>query len=185
MRIISGKFKGRKLISPNNNLIRPTTDRAKEMIFNTLSTIIINEKYNLEKFQVLDAFCGSGALGIEALSRGVKTVTFIDNSNESLNLCKQNCKQFSLLIHSNFLKIDLIKKQKIKKKFDLFFADPPYEKKILNKFLILMYEKEWLKKNSIGVVEIRKNEDIEDFNFIKLIKRKNLGISSFLFIRII
>ena len=90
MRIISGKFKGKKLFSPNNNKIRPTTDRAKEMIFNTLNSYFLDKKINFSDLIVLDCFCGSGAIGLEFLSRGSKEVIFVDNSLESIELAKKN-----------------------------------------------------------------------------------------------
>ena len=86
MRIISGKFKGKKLFSPNNNKIRPTSGRAKEMIFNTLNSYFIDKNINFSDLVVLDCFCGSGAIGLEFLSRGSKEVIFVDNSLESINL---------------------------------------------------------------------------------------------------
>ena len=88
MRIISGKFKGKKLFSPNNNLIRPTSDRAKEMIFNTLNSYFLNKNINFKNLIVLDCFCGSGAIGLEFLSRGSKVI-FVDNCLESINLTKK------------------------------------------------------------------------------------------------
>ena len=90
MRIISGKFKGKKLFSPNNNKIRPTSDRAKEMIFNTLNSYFLDKNINFSDLIVLDCFCGSGAIGLEFLSRGSKEVIFVDNSLESIELAKKN-----------------------------------------------------------------------------------------------
>ena len=89
MRIISGKFKGKKLFSPNNNKIRPTSDRAKEMIFNTLNSYFLDKKINFSDLIVLDCFCGSGAIGLEFLSRGSKEVIFVDNSSESIEPCQE------------------------------------------------------------------------------------------------
>ena len=89
MRIISGKFKTRLIKTPSNNSIRPTSDRAREMIFNTLNSLLIKDKKKITGQAIIDCFCGTGVLGIEALSRGAEHVTFIDSSNESLNLCRK------------------------------------------------------------------------------------------------
>ena len=91
MRVISGKLKGKKLLPINELKIRPTSDRSKESIFNTLNSILIKKKINLKDMVVLDGFCGSGALGIEAFSRGAKKIYFIGNCIKSLTLAKNNC----------------------------------------------------------------------------------------------
>ena len=91
MRIISGKFKGKRIISPQDKKIRPTSDRAKEMIFNTLVSILKQKQIFIENIDVLDIYCGTGALGLEAISRGAKSVTFIDKSANAILLAKENC----------------------------------------------------------------------------------------------
>ena len=111
MRIISGSLKGRRLASFNNKNIRPTSDRAKEMIFSTLYSIL--KKKSLEELKILDCFCGSGSLGIECISRGCKDVHFIDNSYESMEITTKNCKimnveNFSKFYRSDFRKTSLL-----------------------------------------------------------------------------
>ena len=94
MRIISGKFRGRKLIKFNKEGIKPTTDKMRESIFNiVISYLKINEKKNnlpLENFNVLDIFAGTGALGLEAISRGAEKVTFIEKSRDNLRVLYKN-----------------------------------------------------------------------------------------------
>ena len=123
MRIISGKFKTRLIKTPSNNSIRPTSDRAREMIFNTLNSLLIKDKKKITGQAIIDCFCGTGALGIEALSRGAEHVTFIDSSNESLNLCRKNCQELKIIQNVKIVKLDIIKDKfpKFKDKFDLFF----------------------------------------------------------------
>ena len=101
MRVISGRFKGKKLLPVKNLKIRPTLDRSKEMIFNTLTSILFKKKLAFENLTVLDTFCGTGALGIEAISRGAKKAFFIDCSTDALDLVKRNI---------NFLEIDIYSK---------------------------------------------------------------------------
>ena len=122
MRIIAGKFKGRSLITMKDKSIRPTTDRVKESIFNLLQGYV-------EDAKVLDLFAGSGALGIEALSRGADSVTFADRSNDSVDTINTNLKKVNgkiNVIRKDFLStIDYLSARK--EKFDLIFLDPPYK----------------------------------------------------------
>ena len=122
MRIIAGKFKGRTLITMKDKSIRPTTDRVKESIFNLLQGVI-------EDAKVLDLFAGSGALGIESISRGAASVTFADRSNDSIETINTNLKKVGgkvNVIRKDFLgTIDYLAARK--EKFDLIFLDPPYK----------------------------------------------------------
>ena len=96
MRIISGEFKGQTLISPDTNEIRPTSDRGKEVIFNTLSSILFTQEKNYKEIDILDIFCGTGSLGIEAISRGGRNIIFIDNSKKAIYLTKRNCEKLNI-----------------------------------------------------------------------------------------
>lgn len=184
MRVISGQLKSQKLLKPKNSLIRPTSDRSKEMIFSTLISILRNENKKLEGLDVLDGFCGTGSLGIEALSRGAKTSTFVDSSKKSIELARNNCKKLGLIQKSFFYNLDLTKNLKKGKSFGLFFLDPPYKNEVINKSIKLLYEKEWIISNSIGIIESRKDQEVEEFGFIHLLKEKKMGVSNFSFIRI-
>ena len=184
MRIISGSLKGRKLIVPKDKNIRPTSDRSKEMIFNTLSTIFRDENITFEDMNVLDGCCGTGALGIESLSRGAKKTLFADISLSSINLAKKNCQILSLDKKSSFLKIDLTSVKNKKLNINLFFLDPPYNHNIYNKILTEIINKCWVSNNAIGVIEIQKNQQIENTDSIKIIKKKKIRNSIFYFIRI-
>ncbi len=122
LRVSSGKAKGKKLVVPKGKKVRPTTARVKQSIFDTI--------YDFEAKSVLDIFAGSGALGIESLSRGAGHVTFIENDLKVIELLKKNlqsCKltsQFSIIsLHYNKAVNRLIKE---KRSFDLIFVDPPF-----------------------------------------------------------
>ena len=183
MRIISGKFKTRLIKTPSNNSIRPTSDRAREMIFNTLNSFLIKDKKKITGQAIIDCFCGTGALGIEALSRGAEQVTFIDSSNESLNLCRKNCQELKIIQNVKIVKLDIIKDKfpKFKDSFDLFFCDPPYQKYSLE--LIIEKINFLMKKNSFGVLEF--GEKITDLNFdsFEIMKTKKISKSKFLFVK--
>ena len=183
MRIISGKFRTRLIKTPRNNSIRPTSDRAREMIFNTINSLLIKDKKKITEQSILDFFCGTGALGIEAISRGAEQVIFIDSSNESLNLCKKNCEELKIIDNIKIIKLDIIKDRfpEFKSKFDLFFCDPPYQtysiKLIIEKIGFLM------KKNSYGVLELGEKKTDLNFDSFEIISTKRVSRSRFLFVK--
>ncbi len=184
MRIISGSLKGRKLFVPKDNKIRPTSDRSKEMIFNTLTTIFTYENITYEDINVLDGCCGTGALGIESLSRGARKTIFADISLSSIKLAKRNCQLLSLHKKSSFLKIDLTSVKNKKFNINLFFLDPPYNLNIYSKILTEIVTKSWISNGAIGVIEIQKNQQIENLDYIEIIKKKKVRNSVFYFIKI-
>ena len=119
MRVISGKYRGRKLASPADDSVRPTTDRIKETIFNIL-------QWQVEGARVLDLFAGSGALGIECLSRGAEDVVFVDRNPASVALVRQNLKGMDgnfRVVAADFMGV----LRSGESKFDLVFIDPPYK----------------------------------------------------------
>lgn len=151
MRVISGKLKGRLLLSPQENNIRPTADRIKETLFNILYSMGFPE----DKI-VLDLFCGSGALGIECLSRDAKKVVFADKSSYSVRLTKQNL--LSLKVDDSLFEIynteyKLVLKKLKGTKFDLVILDPPYNLHIEQHLIELILKYELLKTNSVIVIE--------------------------------
>jgi 16S rRNA (guanine(966)-N(2))-methyltransferase RsmD len=155
MRIISGTSKGRKLATPKNPSLRPTSDRVKESIFNIL-------RGQIEGGMVLDLFAGTGNLGIEALSRGAKKVIFVEKGRHALRLIQKNLAQFGLEERSEVLPIDAnraigILKQR-GKTFDLIFMDPPYEKGLIEKTLVKLSSHQIYHRGSILVIEHHRRE---------------------------
>ena len=130
MRIISGKFRGRKL-SDSRDLknLRPTTDMAREALFNILFSARFLKEINFEfnNCNFLDVCCGSGAVGFEALSRGAKSITLIDNNSDHIALAKKNAELLKLGNEAKILKLDARKLPKNNEIFDVIFIDPPYE----------------------------------------------------------
>ncbi len=182
MRIISGKYKGQLLIKPKNRNIRPTSDRAKETIFNTLSSILINQKLSYQDLTILDCFCGSGALGVETISRGARKVYFIDNDSDAINIAKKNCKLIQSEKKSNFLTMDLENFKSSPINADIFFLDPPYNKYNIEDVLDLVIENGLIKPKSYGVIELPKNNKLTDLKKFTTLKIKFVSNSSFLFL---
>ncbi len=150
MRVISGKFKGRKLASPKDERVRPTTDRIKETLFN----ILLSKKSDIS--MVLDLFGGSGAVGIEAISRGADKCIFIDKDSESVKLIKENLNHVGASEEEyEIYNVDFsfaLKKLK-GKKFDFIFADPPYANGFENKIIELIEKYSVLTDDGVLVIE--------------------------------
>jgi len=134
MRVISGFARGRKLSAPEGKDVRPTTDKVKESIFNIL-------QFELPESRVLDLFAGSGQLGIEALSRGAESCTFVDNSARSLGFVRSNLEHIGFLQNADvtLLQEDALRfLQRTRDTFDVALLDPPYRKDLLAQVLPLL-----------------------------------------------
>ncbi len=182
MRIISGNLKGKKIFSPSDQVVRPTSDRAREMIFNILSSIFKKDNISFSNLNVLDCFCGTGALGLESYSRGAKKVIFVDKSKKSLDLTQRNITKLQV---NNFEieKVDLTKHFERNANIDLFFFDPPYMKNILNISLKNLIESTWLKDNSYGVVESNLSNNFSLPIGWQILKERTIRKSIFFFIK--
>lgn len=182
MRVISGKFKGRKLELPDPKVTRPLRDYVKESLFNLLShSKLLNFKF--ENSIVLDVFSGSGSFGIECLSRGSQKINFFEKNKETINILNQNINKslnnnFEIFL-GDFLDINLEKI--LINKIDLIFLDPPFDYKFLDKiFLKLKNYKKFLDNTLILVHYENKNI----FNFEKYLKinlKKKYGRSEVIF----
>lgn len=169
MRIISGINKGRKLIGlgkgdPSAHL-RPTSDRVRESIFNLITGGRFGNK--LENCHILDLFAGTGALGLEALSRGAKSVVFVDNGQQAIQLLKKNILICDVGNKARIIKTDATKKLPTlsKNSFDTVFIDPPYGKGLGQKALKILKECELLRKETLIILEEgHQINSIEDFS---------------------
>lgn len=152
MRIVGGAFRGRPLATPKTNAIRPTTDRAREAVFNVLA-----HRYgeHIEGGRVLDLFAGTGALGLEALSRGASYAVFIEESAEGRGLIRTNVEAFGLSGRTKIFRRDATKlgEAGTLQPFDLVFADPPYGKGLGELALSAARDGGWLKPGALCLVE--------------------------------
>jgi len=184
MRIISGKFKGKKILEPMDIKTRPLKDLTKESVFNILqhSNKI---KINIEKSNVLDIFSGVGSFGLECLSRGVFKVTFIENYKKVLPILKKNLNNFKSINNYKIIESNVYEKhtfKKLKDKFDIIFLDPPYKHDNLKLVFDFIQEENILKNEGIIILHRHKNAKIEvPLNF-KIIEEKKYGISKIVFI---
>ena len=166
MRIISGKYKGKKLSGFSIDGTRPTMDRVKESIFASIQQYIPNSI-------VLDLFSGSGSLGLEAISNGAKEAYLIDNNNVAIETLKHNSQGIDNIhiIQSDYEKYLI----NTNVKFDLIFLDPPYNLNLINNALKLIKDNQILKENGLIICEYEK-EIINEFYDIW--KQKKYGKTS-------
>ena len=184
MRIISGSYKGKKILEPKDILTRPLKDLTKESIFNIITH---SNKFNInltESF-ILDLFSGVGSFGLECLSRGAKKVVFVENYHGVLPVLKKNLINLKSLSNYEILEEDINNTNifsKFNNKFNLIFLDPPYKLKNLNIILKNLTDNKILNKNGIIILHRHKNQkDIFPNNF-NIIEEKIYGISKVLFI---
>jgi len=170
MRIIAGEFRGQRLISPEDKTVRPTTDRLRESIFNALA----HRLGDFEGARVADIFAGTGAFGIEALSRGAAFATFVEKHRASLDLLGRNIKHFDIEERAEVITADARNLPKISKAYNLIFMDPPYGRGLSGPTLESLIKANWIAPAGLVVVE-REEKDVFDlpsgFEELKCIKQ--------------
>ena len=183
MRIISGNFKGKKLIEPNDKLTRPLKDLTKESIFNILvHSKLIHTK--LENSNILDLFSGTGSFGLECLSRGANSVTFFENYPSVIKILQKNISNLKYETKTKIIEKNIFDDKNlelIKEEFEIVFLDPPYKEKKLSRILQSILENKILSKNGIIIIHRHKKEKDElPINF-KVIKENIYGVSKIIF----
>mgnify|MGYP001817076413 FL=1 len=161
MRIVGGRLRGRALVTPKEDKVRPTSDRVREAIFNILEHGISD--FSIDGTNVLDLFAGTGALGIEALSRGAAQGVFVDNAATSRALLQENFQALGLGGITTLYRrsaIDLGAAYR-KLSFQLIFADPPYGQALATKAIAAAIGNGWLSDGAVIVIEETADTDIE------------------------
>lgn len=170
MRVIAGEKKGFPLKTPKGLDTRPTSDKIKGAIFNSIGNYI-----GFDEKQALDCFAGSGSLGIEFLSRGGGHCTFFDISHQSILVIKENIQKTAYIKKSKVIKGSVIGfLERTEDRFDIVFIDPPYGKKLAQKVIDLITEKNLLNDKGLLVVETGKEEIIEfsDTYLVEITEKK-------------
>ncbi len=179
LRIIGGEWRGRKLRFPDAPNLRPTPDRVRETIFNWLTPMIHGAR-------CLDLFAGSGALGLEALSRGAAFTTFVDSHKKVIQTLKEHLDLLNSNGKAEVLQMDGVKfLNNSAQAYDLVFLDPPYHLDFMGKVVQLLEENGWLSDNAMLYLEIEKRQSLPKLpeNWQQL-KEKTAGeVSYFLFQR--
>ncbi|MEW6701984.1 MAG: 16S rRNA (guanine(966)-N(2))-methyltransferase RsmD [Bacteroidota bacterium] len=150
MRIIAGKFKGRTIKFPNSKLVRPTTDKMKESLFNYLTHSI-----DFEGIKVCDIYAGSGSLGLEALSRGAEEVHFVEKDFHTSRILQENISSLGADDNCKIFRMDAVRFSKMPghEKYDLILADPPFFKNDIHIVVKNILEKKFLNDNGILLIE--------------------------------
>ncbi len=183
MRIISGNFKGKKILKPNDDKTRPLKDLTKESIFNI---ICHSNKFHisLDHSIILDLFSGVGSFGLECLSRGVKKVYFVENYPGVLPILKKNLANLKSVNNFEILEKDIYNedlKPYLQNKFNIIFLDPPYKDKNLNILLKKIKYLNILEQNGLIILHRHKKQNDIFLDEFKIIEEKNYGISKIIF----
>lgn len=177
MRVVAGKYRGKNLASPKDDRVRPTTTRIKETLFNVL------QGYSRDAV-VLDLFAGSGALGIECISRGAKEVVFVDNNKDSIELVRKNLQGIDgnfKVVNSDFSGV-LRNAYVTGKKFDMIFVDPPYASGLGELALGLIFDLDLLADGGVVVFEhgAEKTYEVSDKRYKQRTKKMGTVVAEFI-----
>jgi 16S rRNA (guanine966-N2)-methyltransferase len=174
LRVVGGELRGRPLAAPRSDAIRPTTDRTREAVFNIIAH---SQSVRLEGARVLDLFAGTGALGIEALSRGAAHCLFIEESAEGRGLIRTNVETMGLQGRTKIFRRDatMLGETGTIQPFDIVFADPPYGKGLGERALAAALAGGWLKERALVMVEEAAGSPFQPPAGLKLVQRRDYG----------
>ena len=183
MRIIGGKFRGKKILEPKDKKTRPLKDLTKESIFNIINH---SNKFsiNLEKSNVLDLFSGTGSFGLECLSREARHVSFVENYREILPILKKNLSSLKSISNYSVIEKDIINDINFldkEERFDIIFLDPPYKEKKIANILNNLFKLKILDPDGLIIMHRHKKEEDKFPQKFKIIEEKKYGISKIIF----
>ena len=183
MRIVGGEFKGRKLAEPKTDRIRPTTDRTRETLFNILAH---RPEFGFGEARILDLFSGTGALGVEALSRGARFCLFVEEDVEARGLIRSNMESFGLNGRAKIFRRDATKLgiPGTMEPFDIVFADPPYGKGLGEQALASAREGGWLRPGALAVLEETASAGFALPEGFDLADERSMGVTTLRFLRL-
>jgi 16S rRNA (guanine966-N2)-methyltransferase len=183
MRIVGGKMKGRVLAGPGSNKVRPTSDRLRETIFDILA-----HRYGdpVEGARVLDLFAGTGAMAIEALSRGARFALLVDESAEAQSIVRANIEALGLAGTASVLRRDVTRLgvPPDRSPFDLAFLDPPYGRGLVPPTLDRLLEGRWLGKGALVVVEETKGAEVRVPEGLAHVETRGFSETQVVFLRV-
>jgi 16S rRNA (guanine966-N2)-methyltransferase len=179
MRIIAGQYRGRRLASPKGQDIRPTGDRAREALF----SILEHGQPPVRGARFLDLFCGTGAVGLEALSRGAAEVLLVESDGDALRVAETNLQRLGAPKSIRLLRQDATGLGPAPARFDLVFLDPPYRSGLAAPALECLIRQSWLAPEARIVVELAARENLELPDGYELEQERSYGAAKFLFLR--
>lgn len=182
MRIIGGKFRGKLLSAADETVTRPTADRAKEGIFNILESWLMKAQYRWADCVFVDVFAGSGAMGIEALSRGAKRAVFFENNPMARKFLTRNLNGLKDVIFQ--IEKEALRPPETKEPARILFLDPPYHQGLCEKVLPLFYQAGWIDNETLVIAEIDNNENLAVPDFLTCFRQVHYGRNHFVFMRL-
>jgi len=185
MRIVSGRFKGRTLKAPGDAALRPTSDKVRQAIFNILEHAGFAAGFSLEGARAVDLFAGTGALGLEALSRGAKYCLFIEDAAESRAIIRENVEALGLTGASKIWRRDATNLGALDTlaPFDLAFLDPPYRKSLIARALTGLATGGWLNPNALVIAEAAEDETMPAVEGYEMLDDRVYGDTRIAFMR--
>lgn len=185
MRIVSGKFKGKSLNAPKGANTRPTSDKARQALFNVLEHA--SWAPALEDARIVDLFAGSGALGFEAMSRGGAFCLFVDNDASARGAIRDNIEALQLFGNTRLHRrsaTDLGEKPaKLGAQFNLVFLDPPYGKGLAPPALTGLTDGDWMTEDALAVLEVAANEDVPSLTGWDMVDERKWGAAKVVFLK--
>lgn len=184
MRIVGGRHRGRRLLAPPGDAVRPTSDRAREALFNILShgRLAIGGLAFADA-AVLDAFAGTGALGLEALSRGAAEVIFIERDREALAVLRRNIEALGETTRTRIISGDATRPPRAAVACDVAFLDPPYRSGLGGPALAALAATGWLTSDALVVIETAAREEVPPQDGFTLIDQRVYGAARLVFLR--
>ena len=183
MRIISGQYKGKKILEPLDKNTRPLKDLTKESIFNIIKHSNKLD-FNLNNSNILDLFSGVGSFGLEALSRNANFVTFVENYLSVVKILKENIKNLNLGQKTKVIEEDILSNfnfNELNQKYNLIFIDPPFKEKKIKHLILNIYRSEILSSN--GIIILHRNSKYYDVfpKELNILEKKTYGVSQIFF----
>jgi len=185
MRIVGGKWRGRRLDAPNDRAVRPTRDRVREALFNILEhrhfgddgrSVIIDAR-------VLDGFAGTGALGLEALSRGARHVTFMDDAPDAVRVIRRNVAALDAGAETDVLQADCLTPPPTKRGCTLVFLDPPYRTELAEPALVALARRGWIAPGAVCCAELDARDSLAGPDGFELIDDRRYGATRVVILR--
>lgn len=185
MRIVAGKHRGRSLDAPPGRDLRPTSDRVREAVFNALchGNARIGDGDNVRDAIVLDGFAGTGALGLEAASRGAAQVTLMDRDRAAQSFCRQNVEALGEQSSVTILSGDCLDPVKAATPCSLLFLDPPYHSGAATEALTALAQAGWIADGALCVIELAAKEAFEPPEGATLLDERRYGAAKVVFVR--
>ena len=180
MRIIAGELSGREIVAPEGSTTRPMTDRVRGAVFNVLAH---REwpNFELQGASILDAFCGTGALAFESLSRGASTATLLEKDPAALRAARTNATRLGLDSRCKIIATDTLQPPRAESSCDLVFLAPPYRKNLVVPAMLALAQAGWIAPHALLVIETAKKETLDFPENLSILVEKTWGDTRVMF----